>query len=160
MLALHLLQSSLVFINTQPCKRSCEIPGGPTSSPKKTGGACLRCSGHTSTLIYGRFRLDMNTRPEPDPVGRLSGYDRRSDNDHYHVPGRVRRPFKGADKNGVIRTAGVSILLNSARRTCCMREYRGADGHMAAGTSGAATGVAGGVAAGAGRTGERSWALA
>ena len=34
-----------------------------------------------------------------------------------------------------------------------MHEDRGADGRVAAGTSGAATGVAGGVAAGAGRTG-------
>jgi len=69
---------------------------------------------------------------------------------------RVPRPgtaTRGAGKNGVIGTASVSTLLNSARRRGCVHEDRGADGHVAPGTSGAATGGAGGVAAGADRTG-------
>src|SRR5260370_28771212 len=52
-----------------------------------------------------------------------------------------------------MNTASVSTLLNSARRTGCVHEDRGADGHVATGTPGAATGVARGVAAGAGRAG-------
>jgi hypothetical protein len=36
----------------------------------------------------------------------------------------------------------MSTLLNSARRTGCVHEDRGADGQVATGTPGAATGVA------------------
>jgi drug/metabolite transporter (DMT)-like permease len=60
---------------------------------------------------------------------------------------------RGVGKNHAMNTASVSTLLNSARRTGCVHEDRGADGRVATGTSGAAAGVTGGVAAGAGRTG-------
>jgi TnpA family transposase len=53
MLALHLLQSSLVFINTQLLQAVLRDPGGPASSARKTGGAFLRCSGRTSTPTAG-----------------------------------------------------------------------------------------------------------
>ena len=60
---------------------------------------------------------------------------------------------RGVGKNHAMNTASVSTLLNSAGRTGCMHEDRGADDRVATGTSGAVTGIAGGVAAGAGRTG-------
>ena len=44
-----------------------------------------------------------------------------------------------AGKNGVIGTASVSTLLNDARSTGCVHEDRGAGGHVATGTPGAAT---------------------
>ncbi|MCW2913856.1 MAG: hypothetical protein JWN52_1924 [Actinomycetia bacterium] len=53
MLAFHLLQSALVFINTQLLQPSCAIRRGRASSPMKTGGRCRRCSGRTSTPTDG-----------------------------------------------------------------------------------------------------------
>ena len=52
-------------------------------------------------------------------------------------------PGRSAGKNCVIRTASVPTLLNSARRTGCVHEDRGADGRVVPGTPGAAAGVAG-----------------
>ena len=57
-----------------------------------------------------------------------------------------------------MNTASVSTLLNSARRTGCVHEDRGAQGRVATGTPGAAAGVAGGMAAGSGRTGAQQGA--
>ena len=48
MLALHLLQSSLVFINTQLLQAVLRDPAWAASSPAKTAAAFLRCSGRTS----------------------------------------------------------------------------------------------------------------
>lgn len=53
MLALHLLQSSLVFINTQLIQAVLRDRPGPASSPRKAAAGFPRSSGRMSTLMGG-----------------------------------------------------------------------------------------------------------
>jgi hypothetical protein len=74
MLALHLPESSLVFINTQLLQAVLRDPAWAGSSLRKTGGACPRCSGRTSTPTGGSASTwtpaSTSPRHEP-PVPRL-----------------------------------------------------------------------------------------
>ncbi|WP_107407626.1 Tn3 family transposase [Streptomyces griseus] len=47
MLALHLLQSALVHVNTLSSRTSSPRRGSRRGSPTPTGGPCPRCSGRT-----------------------------------------------------------------------------------------------------------------
>ena len=53
MLALHLLQSSLVFINTQLLQAVLRDPAWAGKLTEQDRRACPRCSGHTSTPTAG-----------------------------------------------------------------------------------------------------------
>jgi len=63
MLALHLLQSALVYINTLLIQRVLDDPAWPSASPRKTGVRSVRCFGRTSPLIWtlsrGRWVSDV-----------------------------------------------------------------------------------------------------
>jgi TnpA family transposase len=53
MLALHLLESALVHVNTLLMQQVLADASGPTRSPTRTGGRCPRCSGRTSPPTAG-----------------------------------------------------------------------------------------------------------
>jgi hypothetical protein len=60
MLALHLLQSALVHINTLLLQRVLDDPAWAEQLTDADRRGLMHCSGPTSTP-YGRFTLDMNT---------------------------------------------------------------------------------------------------
>ena len=57
MLALHLLQSALVHVNTLLMQRVLEAPALRTTSVRTTAAACPRRSGPTSTPTATRARV-------------------------------------------------------------------------------------------------------
>ncbi|MET8808868.1 Tn3 family transposase [Streptomyces sp. NPDC004546] len=74
MLTLHLLQSSLVLINTQLLQAEPSTTrSGPGSSPPQTGAGCPRCSGPTPTRTGDV--TSIWTAGSTSPEGRPTSHD-------------------------------------------------------------------------------------